>query len=477
MMTPWSQFLQSRLLKKGGIYLFSSWISQGVMLLTWIVLPWKLPAIAVGQFALVSFVIDFMTRIILMGMDSAILRFYVEKDRRAEFLRAACTWVGAGFVVAAFALWATRGLVPELIKGLAPIYGHVVWLALATAAATALATVVFTHFVACGEAPRYGKLTILRSGLLAVGYLLAAWLGLGVSGLVGSQLVASLVIAATFFRPGSFRRPASGLDKRAMGEMAAYGMPMTVYAIFSLTSDYTGRLFLDRQVTLANLGVFQFYYQIANQVNGIWSSLNRAWTPHVFQILHADRPSALNQIVRACALSSAIYASGLAIGVLAGMAGVWKALIPPAYYLQINLFYILLLGPLFCCIYTAVYPVFYFKKNTVRVSAIQTLACVVTILMTIYATMTWRVNGAALSWVLGLFITPFLYMAGFPELRGELRPVGAILFVWGLAGALVFLALHSLDSRVLAVGALVAAAAAMAARHIKAAPGKTPLRT
>lgn len=461
-MSGWTRLVESRLLRKGGIYVFSSWISQGVLLLAWLILPWKLSAEEVGQFALISFVIDLATRLILMGMDSAILRFYVEKERRREWLRAACMWLGIGCVIASGVFWLTRDLVPEFIKGLASIYADLLWLALGAAAATAFATIVFSHYVAGGEAPQYGKLTILRSGLLGGGYVAAAWLGLGVAGLVGAQLVTSLVIAAAFFGAKAKHAPQK-LSPQAMREMAGYGMPMVVYAVFSLLSDYTGRLFLDRQVTIGDLGVFQFYYQIANQVNGIWASLNRAWTPHVFQLLNTSRVSAFGEIFRATTISTSVYALGLAGFMLAGVSGLWGIVVPPAFHARIDLFYLLLLGPLYCCVYTAIYPVFYFNKNTVRISIVQSVVSAITIVMTIGFTTRWKADGAALGWVLGLFIAPFLYLAGFPKLVAELKPVAGLLAVWGAAGALVAAALRVMHSPALAMVALLATAIGLTA--------------
>lgn len=459
------QSIKPGLLQKGGIYVLSSGVSQALVLLTWIMLPWWLSAEAIGQFALISFGVDLVSRLILMGTDSAILRFYVEKERRQDILRASYRWLMIGSLVATGVLWMTRDLVPAIIQGLSATYSDLMWLMLAAAVATALATTVFSHYVAIGDAAQYGKLTVLRSALFGTGSLAAALLGLGVAGLIGAQIVAALIVAACFYRAGW----AAAVHGRAAGgtmrEVAGYGVPMTVYAAFSLLSDYSGRLLLDRQVTLSELGVFQFYYLIASQVNGVWTSLNRAWTPYMFQLLGSNRSRALRQMLDSIAVLTSLYAVGVVATMLVGAAGFWELILPAAFAGRADLLYVLLLGPLYCCIYTAIYPAYYYQKDTKRISAVQSLISVTAMLMTVVLTVKLKADGAALGWVLSIFIAPITYLICFPGLFRELKPVTAIVAIWGVGGALVALSLLRLHSTPFAIMILLGCAATVARRR------------
>lgn len=246
-------------------------------------------------------------------------------------LRTAWVWLAVGVAVAFPTLWLTRDIVPWLIEGLSSIYGQIMWLMFATAAAMAAATTIFAHHVARGDAPQFGRLTVLRSALIGGGFVTAAWLGLGVPGLLGAQLLAALIVVATFRTGGEAASGWADVSRHTMGEMAACGLPMTAYGALGLLSDYTGRLLLDRQASLSELGVYQFYFQIAVQVNGLWASLNRAWTPYIFRVMSRDRAGAFQVVRRAIALLSALYALGLVLCVMAGEAAVWAWVMPPAY--------------------------------------------------------------------------------------------------------------------------------------------------
>lgn len=462
-MSRFSGLRESEVLKKGGVYVFSSGFSQAVMLGSWLVLPWALSTVEIGQFALVSFGIDLMTRFILLGMDAAVIRFLVEPERRAEVLRAVHTWLGIGVVVVGIGAWATRDVVPHLLSALSPLYADVVWLMFAAAAATALTTIVFSHYIATGAATQYAKLAVLRSVLIGGGYVATAFAGLGVPGLVTAQLLAALVVVASSYVLGNARVRWQLPDGATLREVAAYGLPMTAYSIVGLLNDYLGRLLIGWKVSINALGVFQFYYQIAVQANGLWASLNRAWTPYVFQLLGKSRAVAFEQIKRGLVFGSALYAGGLVLGMMAGIAGLWGVVFAPSMAGRIELLYVLLLGPLYTAIYTAWYPAFYYHKNTVRVSVVQSVVSIGTMLVTVYLTIQLASLGAALAWVFGSFITPIAYFAGFPRLRAELRPMAAALAIWGLGGTLTVVALFELHSTLLAATVLAASTAGVLA--------------
>src|SRR5258706_1190651 len=103
------------LLRQGNIYVLSSALSQGLMLAAWLCLPWYLTVGELGQFALISFGTELLTRVILMGTDAGIVRFYADDVRRGEVLRTAHVWLAVGGAIAALLVWLTRRLVPALI--------------------------------------------------------------------------------------------------------------------------------------------------------------------------------------------------------------------------------------------------------------------------------------------------------------------------------------------------------------------------
>lgn len=428
------------------------------MFLVWLILPWRLNPVEMGQFALISFVIELLGKVALMGMDAALLRFYVDPAERPRVLGSALAWslVGASVAVGAFAFaWNFAPTLFATLDGRSWEFGI---LLLGAALGSAAANLALAHHVASGGAGAFGRLATLRSLLLGAGYLSAVWLGGGVRGLVLSQLAASVIIVAVFARQLPAELRPAGFARDNWRSLGRYGLPMLGYGLFAILSDYSGRLALQSATTLATIGVFQFYYQIATQINGVWASVNRAWTPHVFERLEHDPPQAFRHIARFSFWGTLLCAAGLAVLLLAGRAGAWHHLIAPAYLPEIDVFYVLMLGPLYCSIYTALYPAFYFHKDTVRISLVQSAISVLTIVLTFFLAARFGAAGAAIGWVLGIFLTPPIYVLMFPQLSINLRPSLITLLAWGAVGSLVSLATLRLHSEMIALACLAAAA-------------------
>lgn len=452
------------LLVKGSTYALSSGLSQVVMFAAWSVLPWMVPASALGQFALLTFLTELIARFVILGTDAAIVRFYVDESRQAQVLRAAAVWVGAGTCVAGIVIWATRSLVPHLVPGVQQIYAGLYPLVFATATGAALAALVQAHFIGLGNARTFGRVTVLKSLITAVGFVLAGWLGRGVAGLLLAQLAGNLIVIAAFIASTPNRLVVAHVPRAVVAEVGVYGLPMTGYAAISLLSDYTGRLVLDRTAMLAVLGVYQFYFQIAVQANGLWGSLNKAWSPHLFGRLERDRVGALRETTRMVSILPSAYATGLAVLLLSMALGIPQRLLPEAYASQVQLFGLLLLGPLYTCIYTAIYPRLYFDRNTVRVSLVQSVLSVVTMAATVLFTVKFGALGAALGWVLGAFLTPIFYLGTAPAIARELPAVLPMHVVWGVVGAAVWVSVVVSGSSLLGAAVLLAGGVGVAWR-------------
>lgn len=454
-LSRWAQITVPPLARRGVVYLTSSGLAQGMMLLAWLYLPWQLTAEEVGQFALLAFLLELFSRVASLGMDSALLRFYVEVGARPRIFASALACLGAGAGLSLLAVAASWTVVPAVFASLEPVYHRLALLLWAAAVANAVANTILVHHIASNEAGLFGRLNAVRSVMVAGCYVAAATAGLGLAGLLAGQLVAAAVVVAAFYRAQPFAGQTIQPSRPLMRQLVTYSLPMLFYAVFSVVGEYAGRLTLENQVAIATMGVFQFFNQIAMQVNGAWTSINRAWTPHIFQKMDANPTAAFGEITRLSLWGTTVCAAGVVAVMLLERAGLWRHLVPGGYLAQVDLFYVLLLGPLFCCIYTAIYPAFYYAKNTVKISLIQCLVAVVTILLTMALTIKFEAAGAAISWPLGIFLTPLIYAAHFPALRHHIKSSLRILAVWGIAAALMTIALHYYHSTLGAVTALL----------------------
>jgi O-antigen/teichoic acid export membrane protein len=441
------------MLKKGGIYVASSGLSQALMFGAWLILPWGFENEELGQFALALFEIELVSRLILMGMDSVLIRFLAVGESTARVLRAVATWFGVGVLLALGGLWLTSDAIAGVYSGLETVNDTMLWWIAAAAVFKAASTLIFAYNVALGRAPTYAKLVVLQSCLLSLGYVAAASAGWTVLGLVVAHVGTSIVVVITHIPKdsGVWELP----DAKAMREAAAYGMPMMLYSLFAVVSDYTGRLVIGRFVSLGALGTYQFYHQIASQVNGLVGSLNRAWTPYVFGLLDSAREAGIRLVLRAVTVSGLAYTCALVGAVLAGELGLWRVIFPQAMSPHINILYVLLLGPLFVALYTSIYPVFYFARDTVRISAIQTALSVATMGLSIMFTVQMHSLGSAIAWVVSAFASPLVYIVSFPALRKELMPAVGVIVVWGVTAAAFVGFLQLTDNPLISAAALV----------------------
>ncbi|MBM4194063.1 MAG: hypothetical protein FJ202_06760 [Gemmatimonadetes bacterium] len=422
------------LFASGMTYAGSSAVAQLVMFGAWSFLPWAIDASVLGTFALLSFVADLLARFAILGVDAAVVRYYGDTERRHGIVRSAWLWLAIGLGVGLTGAWLTRGVVPQLLPGLAREYANAYGFVWFLAASNAIASLVLAHRMAARDAKGFGRLSVLKSLVTAAGFVAAGVAGWGAVGLLAAQALGAASVTGTALATGGVRIDPRAPSRADMADVASYGLPLTLYAAVSLVSDYAGRLMLDRLGVAATLGIFQFYLQIATQVNGLWASLNRAWSPHVFAGLVRDRAGTIAEVTRMSTLLPAIYAACVAVLLLASATGVQGLLLPAEYAARFDLFAVLLLGPLYTSLYLATYPLFYADRDTVRVSGVQSALSIVTMILTATLAARFGAFGAAAGWVLGAMMAPFFYLLSSPSLLQELRLVALTCIAWSVAG-------------------------------------------
>jgi O-antigen/teichoic acid export membrane protein len=87
----------------------------------------------------------------------------------------------------------------------------------------------------------------------------------------------------------------------------------------------------------------------------------------------------------------------------------------PIYLENIYILYILLLAPIFTGIYTAVYPLFYYRKKTKIILIISVVLNFIDILITFYLVKNYGQIGAALSFSLVSALSLFVFLFSFKK--------------------------------------------------------------
>jgi O-antigen/teichoic acid export membrane protein len=198
--------------------------------------------------------------------------------------------------------------------------------------------------------------------------------------------------------------------------LASYSFPLMLYSVLGIIVSYFSRLLLDKYTDLATLGVYSFFLMLTLQINGLWSSFNRAWTPEIFSKFSENKEKAIESVKFMIFFSSFIYLLGLAFLIVFGELFLFKLVFKEIYLSNIHLFYILLLAPLFSGIYTVTYPLYYYENKTKLILHISIFMSVVNVLLTLFLIKGFGSTGAAVSFSVVFTIYSILYLFVFKNI-------------------------------------------------------------
>ena len=242
--------------------------------------------------------------------------------------------------------------------------------------------------------------------------------GFGILGLFYSLLFSSLVITGLFlfYERDKFAFKMTSLT--VAKELTSYAFPLMLYITIGITINYFGRIVLERYVSLQALGIYSFFLIFTLQVNGLWSSFNRAWTPEIYSRFSDNKKKVYENIKSVVVLSCFLYLLLFITFIVAGKLFLFNLLFKNIYISNINVFYILLIGPLFTAIYTAAYPLYYYEKKTKKVLFISVLLAVSNVVLTFFMVKLFNQVGAAISFSFMSAATALIYLGAFKKSMG-----------------------------------------------------------
>jgi O-antigen/teichoic acid export membrane protein len=434
--------------KRAATYLVSGFVSQGATFCLWLALPWFLSPAEVGYVSLALFAVELFTAFCMAGMDAALIRFAAQPEAQGAALTAAMTICGTIFViVAGLSYAALHASLPVFADTVAWVSAHF-GLVLVAVAANVVWNLYQSYQVAAKQAREYGVFQVVRAvAYLAFAFGAFALFAQEAATLVGVMAFSSLAVLALFVRrarlPSLAGNPFRG--ERTV-QMVRYGLPLMVYSLLGVAVVYTQRLVVDHYTDVSVLGVFGFFTVIAIQLNGLWGSLNKSWTPEFFSRADADKAESIRTLQGLLAMMSAAYPAALAVYVVLGEAFFNRLVFPPAYAAQTDVFYLLLLAMSFTGLYTVAYPLFYYDLRTRRILAISVFLAAANLGLSVALTSAWGAVGAAVSVVLMAAVTMWIYLLAYPDwMRGGRRAAFLLAVVTLLVGgaAALLLAGHS----------------------------------
>lgn len=418
----------SGLLRRAATYTAGGLLSQGVVFLLWLILPWLLPPAEIGLFALAMFAVELLTTLATLGMDAALVRFAGEGGKRptvlaAGYLNGTLAYLAVALLVGLLAFVGPAGWSNILDW----VTGHAGLVLLAV-----LANVLWNLFqsgqVAARQAGRYAGYQLGKALLyfvLALAF--TQWLEATAALLIASAAVASTVMLTIALLREGFPERLPLAEVAAEGRnLGRYGLPLMFYGLLGIFVTYTQRLLMDHYSELAMLGVFAYFNALVIQINGLWAGVNKAWTPEYFLLVEQDQGRAMALLRGMMAMLMIVYPALLVAYVLMGEAFLNGMVFPSTYQAQAVLFYVMLLAPLYTGLYSIAYPLYYYDLRTRRILAISAFLALANLLIGLLLIEGWAASGAALSFLLLAMLTAWTYLLAYPGWRGEGRLVTAI---------------------------------------------------
>jgi O-antigen/teichoic acid export membrane protein len=406
-------FMTRQLFKNTGTYLLTGFAGQGLVLVLWIILARWLPPEEIGIYSLCFFLVELFSVLGMFGLDAAITRFYHSLETLIAVLNNALVIFVSVNILVLICFMSTSPFISALIPSVSDLLKGNLFLIAGVILTNTLANFALVHYSALRKAFTYAKLQFIKIVAFFSLSILLVRFGYGIPGILFAFFVSSLLVALFFFA-GEYKTVSiKTITPRLLKDILIYGFPLLLYSGSNVIVSYFGRLLLDRYADLATLGVYSFFLSLTLQMNGLWSSFNRAWTPEIFAIFSADKKNAMDQITSMVYAVSFLYLTAVGLFILVGKLFLFELLFQGVYLANINIFYILLLAPLFTGIYTVTYPLYYYENKTMRIFFLSFGLAILNIGLTFFMVKLYSQTGAALSYLLVSILTVFVFIFPF----------------------------------------------------------------
>ena len=255
-----------------------------------------------------------------LGLDSGFFRVHydlaTEDERRRLAGTVALFAAGVGALFFAGAILGAGALARLVLDADTPELRRLIAL---TAADVWLGTFAFVPLALLRIQDRSGlfsALSVLRHAVNIVLKVVLVMRGLGVAGIVWSDVLATLVFSLSLL-PILLRGATLSFSWRLLAPALGFGLPKVPHGILVQALNLADRKILDLFVTRAEVGIYQLGYTFGGTVKFALSAFEPAWQPFVYaQARRPEAPAVLARVVtRAFA---AFLAVGLGVAALGG---------------------------------------------------------------------------------------------------------------------------------------------------------------
>ena len=389
------------------IYILTGILTQGLTFLLWILLPHFHKPEVIGEYNLLLFYMELVSTFVIFGGDSVILRYYYSDLNKFEIFGSVFWTLIFSFLIQVICL----SILYSFKNGLLHIANlNIYILLICSILFNSLFNLILIHFISNKNPQTYRNLQIIRTLLFFATSLVLSYLSFGIFSFLVANIISFLFVIIVFVYKFGFSYFI--FPKREIFKVTIkYAAPLAVYSTMGVITIYSSRIFIDSYLNLTLLGVFGFFNIITNQINGLLSSFNKAWTPEVFSKIQKN--NSIDFIFDSIYLVVFIYLILILVGIFFGKAFLFNIFFQKIYFNYINVFIILLFYPLITSIYTILYPLFYFNDNTISIMKISIIVALFSVLITWFLTKKYGLYGSAFSILLSSVFNLSLYLIYF----------------------------------------------------------------
>jgi O-antigen/teichoic acid export membrane protein len=331
----WSRLKQHRLVTTASVYVSGYVIQKAV---SFLLIPIWARFLTPQDYGITGTLLAYggvLAVVLGLGLSGAVVRHYydytADHARLTRYITSVILFqiVGPGLLVLALDAWGAA-LWARFTANTIPFHPYVRVMLWATYV-DMLSQIPISLYQAQQRARQFVYVQYSRFLLgVATSVLFVIALRLGALGVLLSQLVAGTLVSATVLylvgRTWFTRR----ISWRYVREALGYGLPLVPHALASWVLQAADRLILERHVSLAELGLYNFGYTLGMSMQFLVMGINQAWMPHYFRLMKADH-EARKKVVRVTSIYVALVGGACLLGVL--FAGDIIRLLMPASFL------------------------------------------------------------------------------------------------------------------------------------------------
>jgi O-antigen/teichoic acid export membrane protein len=389
------------------IYIITGILTQGLIFVLWIILPMFHKPEILGEYNLMLFYIELVSTFAVFGGDAVILRYYFSDFKKTEVF-GSVFWT---FIFTFLIFITIIILMYFFFNNILHLMSKVILgLLILNIFFNSMVNLILIHYISIKLSNIYRNLQIFKTVIFFISVLMFSYFSFGIISFFIANIIAlSIIIIYHFYENGfSYYQ----IPKRyILNKTILYGAPLAMYSAMGVVTIYSSRLFINSNLSLELLGIFGFFNIITNQINGIWSSFNKAWTPEVFTKISNERST--DFVFESLYFVVFIYLCLLLVGVFIGKLFLFEVIFQIEYVKYIDIFIILLFYPLITSIYTILYPLFYFVDRTVLVMKISILVAIISVFITWLLTKKFGLYGATFSLLISSLCNLVLYLFFF----------------------------------------------------------------